>query len=272
MSTKGAADVTFEGRLHAALHAHVLSHLDLGADAASLFDSSLPAKPWVPALLEAYRRAPGRLAIQFLPLHTADLAEVTELLRRGPPAGLRDDAGRLLLERLGDAMEAELPGFEEDWHAAAEEAAARRERLAGELREPLRHLREKLWARVTRSAPPLRVLDCPALGSRARGMGLDRGADHLRVVAASLHGPWQQVLCRIFHEEVHPVSDPAAWAPFAAAGQARDTRAGTAGHRVHVAVERAAVELGAQVVAEHAPELMGAYCEWREGARSGPRI
>ena len=272
MNETGPTSATFEERLHAALHAHVLSHLDLGRDAANLYDPSLPERPWAAPLLEAYRGAAGRLSIQFLALHTKDLAELMDVARDRPPASLQDRAGRILLERLGDAIEAERPSFEKQWHDSAKAAALRRDGIAANLREPLQLLRAHLWARNAGTPPPLRVLDCPAMRSRARGMSLGREPSALRVVAVCFEGAWQQVLCRIFHEEVHPLSDPAAWAQFAGTGEARDTRAGTAGHRVHVAIERAAVELGAQVVAEHAPRLMGAYCAWREGARrSGSR-
>ena len=240
-----------------------MSHLDLGRDAANLHDPARPDRPWARPLLDAYQAAPGRLALHFLPLHTEDLAELTETLRRRPPRDLDDAAGRHLLDRFHGALEEELPAFEEAWLRASKAAAARREKASLELAKPLARLRAALWSRAGESPPPMRVLDCPALGSRARAMGVDRGGESLRVVATSLDGEWQQILCRIFHEDVHPLSDPEAWAPFRGEKAARDTRAGTDGHRVHLAIERAAVELGAQVVAEHAPELMRAYCDWR---------
>ena len=43
----------------------------------------------------------------------------------------------------------------------------------------------------------------------------------------------------------------------------RDTRAGSAGHAMHRALETAAVNLGEQLVRKRAPELRGAYQRWR---------
>ena len=83
--------------LEPALVFHVLAHLDLGRDAASIFDETLPERAWVAGLREAYAAAPGRLQVHALGLrHREGLAG----LRETPPPGLRDAAGRRLLEEL----------------------------------------------------------------------------------------------------------------------------------------------------------------------------
>src|SRR5690606_25315702 len=54
--------------LEPALLFHVLAHLPLGRDAASLHDDTLPSRPWVQALLDAHAAAPGRLLVHALGL------------------------------------------------------------------------------------------------------------------------------------------------------------------------------------------------------------
>ena len=90
--------------LEPALVFHVLAHLDLGRDAASIFDETLPERAWVAGLREAYAAAPGRLQVHALGLrHREGLAG----LRETPPPGLRDAAGRRLLEELLELSELE---------------------------------------------------------------------------------------------------------------------------------------------------------------------
>ena len=101
------------------------------------------------------------------------------------------------------------------------------------------------------------MLDCQALGSHGRGMAA--GAE--RVVAVALDRPRGQVLCQVFHEEVHPVSDPRVLC--AAAAGARDTRAGTPGHAHHMALETAAVRWGGELITSVAPEFGADYRTWR---------
>lgn len=236
-----------------ALVFHVLAHLDLGRDAASIFDETLPERPWVPGLREAHAAAPGRLQAQALGLrHRAGL----EALRDAPPPGLRDAAGRRLLGRLLDAMASEREAFSEAWIAGEAEAEARRAEVIAEVAEPLDVLRRALWEQQG-EPPSLTVLDCPALGLAGRGASDPRG----RVVAVSLAAPMEHLLCQILHEEIHPVTDPVVRETMPAAPQ--DTRSGTPGHALHAALEHAAIEVGEALISARAPEWSGAYARWR---------
>lgn len=243
--------ITVERPLHAALLFHVLSHLDLGRDAASLYDPRRPKPPWLEPLRAAYRADPQRLRVHFLAHWTADLATLDAALGPGKLA----DALRVALRAERAAVEAAL---------ARDDAAARRARFEAEVAPALTRCRDALHAGA---APPLRVLDVPALGPHGRGLGLPRE----RVVAVSLAPPSDHVFCQVLHEEVHPITDPrvqAAWR----GERTRDTRAGSAGHALHAALEAAALDEGADVIAACAPEFVEAYARWcaRFEARPGP--
>lgn len=226
-------------RLYAAL-----AHLDLGQDAASLYDPALPEASWVPGLLEAYRAAPGRLEVHAVGLVAPEALEAR--LRERPTAGLSDGAGRRLCTRLADAM-AQLSASPIDYAAVPTEIEA-----------PLAELREALWERQG-GAPPLTVADCPALRHAGRATSTPRG----RVVAVSLAEPAEHVLCQVLHEETHVVTDPIVCAQWPADGPARDTAVGSAGYERHRALETAAVEVGEAVIAARAPRWLDAYRRWR---------
>ena len=220
----------------------VLAHLDLGADAASLFDSSLPAQPWSAALLDAYRAAPGRLALHGIGLfHPHGLVE---RLRADPPAQLSDPAGRRLCAQTADAIDASDTSVS---YAPVPESVI----------EPLTVLRAALWERHG-NAPPLTVIDCPALGLCGRATQTPAG----RVVAVSLAQPTEHVLCQVLHEEIHPLTDPVVRASWGA-GPARDTAAGSAGFQRHQALEVAAVEVGDALIRARTPQWVSAYERWR---------
>lgn len=239
--------------LEPALLFHVLAHLPLGRDAASLHDDTLPSRPWVQALLDAHAAAPGRLLVHALGLRHR---EGLEVLRDAPPPGLRDAAGRALLERLLDAMEHEREDFTRGWETGAAAAEVRTHEVADRIAAPLTALREALWEQQG-APPPLSVLDCPALGLAGRG-----GSDaHGRVVAVDLAAPVEHLLCQILHEEVHPVTDPVVRSSMSAVAQ--DTRVGTPGHALHAALEHAAIEVGQALVEARAPEWTEAYVRWR---------
>ncbi|MCA9708564.1 MAG: hypothetical protein KDK70_22130 [Myxococcales bacterium] len=246
----------------AALGYHVLAHLPLRRDAASLFDAGLPARSWVEPLHRAYAAAPGRLVVQALGLRHADGG--LDALADDPPAGLRDDAGRRLLACFLEAVEHERPAFMAAWEADAARAEARRAEVEAVLVEPLAVLRGALWEQQG-PAPPLTVLDCPALGPCGRG----GATPHERRVAVSLAAPVEHLLCQIFHEEVHPVTDPVVREGLP---EIQDTRAGSAGHAVHAALEAAAIEVGEAVILARAPRWADAYARWRArfGARAAP--
>ena len=226
-------------RLYAAL-----AHLDLGRDAASLFDASRPRAPWVPALLQAYRAAPGRLL-----LHGIGLMRPHDLLvclREDPPSGLRDEAGRALCRAAARAVDA-LAQTPIDYGLVPED-----------ILEPLHRLRAGLWERHG-GPPPLVVADCPALGWAGRAAS----ADGQRVVAVALARPSAHVLCQIVHEDTHAVTDPVVRASWSAEGPARETAVGAAGYARHVALETAAVEVGEALFQARAPQWLHAYHQWR---------
>ncbi len=236
-----------------ALLFHVLAHLDLGHDAASLFDETLPERPWAAALREAYAAAPGRLQLHALGLwHRAGI----ESLREAPPAGLRDPAGRRLLIGVLDAMASERAAFMRSWEVSASEAEARRAQVAARLTEPLGVLRQALWE-PHGDPPALTVLDCPALDLAGRATSDAHG----HIIAVNLAAPIDHLLCQIFHEEVHPVTDPIVRDSMA--GDAQDTRVGTPGHALHVAIEHAAIVVGEAVIEARAPAWREAYTRWR---------
>lgn len=248
-----ASEIRWARELEPALVFHVLAHLDLGRDAASIYDETLPEHAWVAGLREAYAAAPGRLQAQAVGLrHCEGLAG----LRETPPPGLRDDAGRRLLEHLLDAMASEREAFVDAWSACAAEAEARRVAVAAQIAEPLDVLRRALWEQ--RGEPSsLTVLDCPALGLAGRGASDSRG----RIVAVSLAAPIEHLLCQILHEEIHPVTDPVIRETMPSTPQ--DTRSGTAGHALHAALEHAAIEVGEALILARAPEWSAAYARWR---------
>ena len=106
-------DVRLERWPTTALAYHVLAHLDLGRDAATLYDDTLPSRPWTAELHAAYVAAAGRLAIHAAPLWYGDA--LVQRLRTDGPASLRDAAGRTLARAFTDAIEAEAPEFLGAW-------------------------------------------------------------------------------------------------------------------------------------------------------------
>ena len=259
----GPAGVRFERRFHVALHYQVLSQLNLGRDAASLWTggreaSGRPRLPWVARLERAYAAADGRLSVQALPLLVDDIADLFVRLGPGRPGSLRDPAGRELASALTHALESSAASFWEAWEAATAGAEARLGEVATALSGPLTKLRGALWARAERRFPPeLVVLDAPALGPHGRGAAhRDR-----HVVAVSLAQPLDHLLCQVFHEEVHAVSD----VELPAADRPRDTQLGAAGHATHRRIEAHAVRVGRDLVAQAAPEHNAAYARWCAG-------
>lgn len=254
--------IAWRREVEPALVLHVLAHLDLGRDAASIFDETLPERAWVGALHEAYAAAPGRLQVHGLGLRWRQREEL-EALREAPPPGLRDAAGRRLLGCLLDAMASERDAFMVGWAASEREAEARLAEVIASIAEPLGGLRRALWE-PQGEPPPLTVLDCPALGMAGRGAG-DR---HGRIVAVSLDAPVDHLLCQIVHEEIHAVTDPVIREAMPATLQ--DTRAGTPGHALHAALEHAAIAVGEALILVRAPQWTAAYARWRERYAPAP--
>jgi hypothetical protein len=221
--------IIFERRPDTALLYHVLAHLDLGRDAANLFDPALPRRQWVDGLREAYWAAPGRLFVQ------------AGLLDREP----NDATDRELVECLRAAMDAERPRYEP---AFAEPDPA--------VEDALMVLRAALYE-TTGPPPPLTVLDCPALRWAGRATASSTG----RLIAVSLAQDPGHVICQTIHEEIHAVTDPIVRQGFA--GVAQDTRADAPGFALHAELERTAIEVGDALVAARAPQWSPAYATWR---------
>lgn len=247
------SEIRWARELEPALLFHVLAHLDLGRDAASIFDETLPERAWVAELREAYAAAPGRLQVHALGLRHRG---VLEGLRDAPTPGLRDAAGRRLLECLIDAMASEREAFVAAWSASEREAEVRRSEVIARIAEPLDVLRRALWEQHE-APPPLTVLDCPTLGLAGRGSSDSHG----RIVAVNVAAPIEHLLCQILHEEIHPVTDPVIRESMPRVPQ--DTRTGTAGHALHAALEHTAIEVGEALILARAPEWMAAYARWR---------
>lgn len=247
--------------LHAELLYHVLAHLDLGADAASLYRRDLTRRPWVLGLLDAYRRAPCRLAVHALPLCTQDLQALLDALEPGATPSLSDEAGQVLADRLAAALEAEQARVNLGMEQTASRAEARASRFLDTISRPLDRLRLALWVEASQ-VPCLRVLDCDSL-LRQRGTHGRAMTHHgQQVVALALAAPPGQVLCQLLHEEVHAKTDPQVLAGEPVAG--RDTRAGSEGFALHRRLESRAVEAGQELMGSHAPEHLEAYGLWRQ--------
>lgn len=246
--------IQLERSEHAALCYHVLAHLDLGRDAASIYDRARPQRPWVAALRTAYARAPGRLRLQFMGVEATSRAELEGWLRGpGLDPALRDAPGQALAEAFLRALAQERP-------RVAVGGALERERER-ELLGAITRLRAVLWETTT-GPPPLTIVDCPALGWCGRASHRGRGgAAPRRVVGVSLARPAEHVILQVFHEETHRVTDPLVLR--GRSHGARDTRVGQPGHALHEELERAAVEAGQAIIDVRAPELRAAYHRWR---------
>lgn len=250
------AGITVAYALHAELTFYVLSHVDLGQDAASIFRAGLPRRPWVRGLLQAYQAAPARLTVHAAAMHADGLEQLLEQLTRGQVAGLERGPGLDLACRLAAALEAEQARVRQRWQA---EQATAAEQTAWLQRDPaLPALRQAL--RDGARPPPLRLLHCPALAHPpgTRGRGTTRQGQV--VLAACLTAAPDQLLCQLLHEEAHLVTDAA---EPTAPGQRQDTRPGSPGLELHLRLERRAVEAGQRAVDSAAPALAGPYRKWR---------
>ncbi|MFT5681962.1 MAG: radical SAM superfamily enzyme YgiQ (UPF0313 family)/protein-L-isoaspartate O-methyltransferase [Myxococcota bacterium] len=244
--------VRFARRAAPALCFHLLSHLDLGADAANLHRPGLPSPEWIAPLAAAYQAAPGRLMAQVHALAYDDIDAWTADLSLAPPSPLRDVAGAALIAALLVAVEAEKGAFLVGWQDP--DAATRLAGVGAALSAPLQRLRERMWEQ-TGAAPPLTVLDCPALGLSGRATG----AGSARLVAVSLSQPRDHILCQVLHEEMHPLTDPLVRED----RSSRDTRAGTPGAALHAELEGVAVAATDAFLSARAPELMADFVRWK---------
>ena len=229
------------------LHYRVLRHLDLGATRSNLYDPNLPQRPWVEPLVRAYRASNATMLFQVLPLVLLGCEEQTDV--ETAVAFIERETGeRPLAEALRQAYDA-LSG-RDDLQQHDQEAPD----LAASFGETLHRLREKLWEKLGDVPPPLTLVDAPVLatpGGWTRGRACSVAGR--RLVAVALQIPWERTLVQVFHEEVHPVTDPAV-----------DVSNGKA-----TTIESVAVEVGECLVEVTAPELAETYAQWRarfEGA------
>lgn len=228
----------------------VLAHLDLGDDAASLFDPTRATPRWETQLRADYAGAAGGLALHALPLR----APTVEALRAAltfPTPPLDDEAGRRLAAavlRVLDDADGGAPLDTERWRA-----------LTPWLEGPVQRLRVHLWSTQGKPTPPLVLHHVPALGARARATTVDG----TRVVATALDGPPARVAMQILHEEIHPITDPIVLARHP--GVARDTRAGSEGWALHAQLEQTVIEATAALVDALEPTLAAPFRSWRAG-------
>ena len=231
---------------------HVLSHLDLGHDAANLYTPERPRRPWVPHALAILQADPS---LQFTPLFSSEVEHLQQTA-------------------LGPTLAAELGAVTTAWQA--DDAVDRHRRFFAEVAPDLGVARKAL------RAGPLVIYDVPALGPHARAVTRPDGR---RIVATDLSQPSAHVFCQILHEEIHPHSDPLIMRfmdPVPRAKRAtrgasdgerspegrseprtlRDTRPGTPGWNLHKALEVAAVEGGRQIVEGHVKHRKADYAAW----------
>ncbi len=243
MAAPAEVAIRFERARHVDVFYTVLAALDLGRDAASLFDPTAPRPDNVELLRRAYDAAPGRLFAHALPLVSTNADHLRRRLE-APPKRLADAGGRALCAELREA-------FEAAWDGLPPHMSTPRE-LSADLVLDLQQYRTVLWARIGRSPPPALIYDCPVLGPHGRAATLG-GA---RRIAVSLGPDADRAFCQIAHEETHAVSDRA----FAAAP--RSTTVGADGHAHHLRLEQAAIDTGLDVVNEAAPSRIDAYRRW----------
>lgn len=235
---------------------HLLAHLDLGADAATVYDPALPAPAWVAPLLSAYRAAPGRLALQAHSLPFVGVDSWLRALRERPPTTLQDAAGQRLIECVLAAADAEREAFDAWWTEHRPAAGQLAADAGAQLAQPIARLRERLWEAQTDDPPPLLVLDIPALGRRGRATT----RDGTRLVAVDLAQPAAHILMQVLHEEVHPLTDPLVLVELPEG--VRDTHAESAGFAIHQALEQTAVLATEAFLTQKAKELLPDFRRW----------
>ncbi len=230
----------FVQRPAATLAFHILSHLDLGRDAANLYDPSTTERPWLAPLRLALEKASERLIIQVVGLHFRTVDALVAALRDRDI--LRDPA---LSAAFADALDAERDRViprDKDRLQAVKEA----------LQGPLRELRETLWENSEQRPPALWIVDCP-VGQSGRATETSGG----RVVGVDLGRSLGHIFCQVLHEEMHVISDP-----HVLAEGKRDTRVGTDGFAVHQELEAVAVAATEAFLRVRAPRWLPDFEEW----------
>lgn len=227
----------------ASLAYEVLSALDLGRDAANLYQRKLLRPSWAAKLERAYiESGPERTAIQFAGLRFDNIDLLFEHAAR---------RGSELWTYYAGALESERASLEQRLTASRAKDEARIALAREQIIDRLELLRAELWK--PRPPPPLTVLHVPAL--RRAGRGLVAKSGHR--VAVSLDEAWDHVWCQIFHEELHPIADREL-GPMGA----RDTRGDE-----HLLIEANAVDRGEELIRRILPDALPAYERWCRAAR-----
>lgn len=228
--------ILFERSRPVALTYEVLARIDLGRDAANLYDSTRASRPWADALTKAYRAAPGRLLVQAAALVDPD--DVRSRLRRMLREGADLALAQCFITALDDLQDAPV-----DWGTPSEA-----------LLEAWTELRAALWERRG-ALPTWRIYDAPALGWAGRATQV---AGEQRI-AVALSRPADHVVCQVFHEAIHAVTDPVVGA---GPTLSRSTSAEDPGFAIHQRLEEAAVEVGRAIIEARRPALAPAYERW----------
>ncbi len=242
---------------HAALHYHVLAHLDLGQDAASLFDARLPRRDWVEDLQQAYQKAGDRLVFQVLPLFCESLDCEYQMLSE-PLFGRREssESGHPR-ETLQRALEDEREHFSVEWGKQKSREARTIRRFGGSHGALLGRLRNALFA--PNGAPQLDVLFVGGLANGRWTRGRATVWEGRQIIAVSPLVSKDALLIQLLHEEIHSVTDPAIRDQ---SDLPQNTTVGASGFALHLALERAAIERGHQLIDSTAPRLRRAYRKW----------
>ncbi len=216
--------IHFEAALHVELHYHLLSHLDLGRDAASIYRPRHPTPAWTSSARAGYDGLPAQVRA----LRASDLDALCESSPAPWADALRAAAARHPWPPPPPTTEAIAPA--------------------------LARIHTTLWALADSAPPPLRVFDTPALGTHGRATMLEG----VQIVAVSLADP-EHALCQIAHEACHAVTDSAVRARI---GGVPDTRPGHPGFALHHALEAVAIEVVRDVTAEVEPAWSATYARW----------
>ena len=244
------ASIRFGRSRHVDLFYEVLSHLDLGKDAASLYIERPHDPVWAKTIRDAYiRELPRSGVYQFLPLRCADLKALVARLQHDQLTCARG---------MVQAMSELSSNHAQRWQQDARKDALRIGAICNEISPGLISLRQALWAHIGQSPWPLTVFHTKAIGRHGRGIGFEKQ----RAIAVSLEMPAAYALCQIFHEETHVVSDRRI-----VDREKRRTYPGASGYDIHQKLEKEAIALGGRVIKETLPSLWGAYKQWMESWR-----
>ena len=249
MITSGKSPIQFGRSSHVALHYYVLSHIDLGRDAANLFVPRSNTPDWAEALSSAYQtELPHSLILQFLPLKCQDHHMLLERLRA------EQKKSATMMANIHERIQ---PHHAKMWEAQADTDNQKIADICDKIAKPLAILRTALWARIHMSPVPLTVLHAASIGHSGRAAGF---RNH-RVVAVSFALKAYYVLFQIFHEETHVVSDRLAQKQIST-GEMRSTRFGDDGYEIHRILEKEAVLLGREIVQDVLPGFLVHYENW----------